>query len=91
MEAPTCDVRAMVLAVPIIPLPSAAAFPASGAWLCWSLENCTGSERDRPRRHVLICRFAAGPDEPQPGRKRRRNGTANEAGIRILKQRHGSR
>ena len=29
------------------------------ALLCWSLENCTGSERDRPCRHVLICRFGA--------------------------------
>jgi hypothetical protein len=37
-----------------------------GALLCWSLENCTGSERDRPCRHVLICQFAAGPGEPQP-------------------------
>jgi hypothetical protein len=37
-EAPTCDVRAMVSAVPIIPvacqpIASAAAFPASGALL----------------------------------------------------------
>jgi hypothetical protein len=55
----------MVLAVPIIPL-ACAAFPASCALLCWSLENCTGSERDRPRRHVLICRFGASPGEPQP-------------------------
>jgi hypothetical protein len=51
---------------PVIPLPSAAAFPASGALFCWSLENCTGSERDRPRRHVPICPFGASPGEPQP-------------------------
>ena len=43
-----------------------AAFPASGVLRCWSLENCTGPERDRPRRHVLICRFGASPSEPQP-------------------------
>ena len=35
-------------------------------WLCWSLENCTGSERVRPGHHVLICRFGPGPGEPQP-------------------------
>ena len=52
MDAPTCDVRAVVLAVPIIPLPvsplpSATASPASG---------------------VLICRFGANPGEPQPSK-----------------------
>ena len=38
----------------ISPLPSAVAFPASGAWLCWSLENCTGSERGRPRTSPVV-------------------------------------
>ena len=38
----------------VSPLPSAVAFPASGAWLCWSLENCTGSERDRPRTSPVV-------------------------------------
>ena len=52
MDAPTCDVRAVVLAVPIIPLPvsplpSATASPASG---------------------VLIWRFGANPGEPQPSK-----------------------
>jgi hypothetical protein len=40
--------------------------PASGTLLCWSVENCTGSERDRPGRHVLMCRFGASLGEPQP-------------------------
>jgi len=35
---------------PVSPFPSAAAISASGALLCWSLEDCTGPERDRPRR-----------------------------------------
>jgi hypothetical protein len=33
-------------------------------------EHFTGSKRG-PRRHGLICRFAAGPDEPQPSWPRR--------------------
>ena len=43
---------------PVSPLLSAATFPASGALLCWSQKNCTGSERDPPRRHVVICRYS---------------------------------
>ena len=44
MEAPTCDVRAMVVVVPIIPLTcQLIAFcrrvSRDGALLCWSLEN----------------------------------------------------
>ena len=27
--------------------------------LCFAGPSCTGSERDRPRHHVLICQFAA--------------------------------
>ena len=53
-------------------MPSAAA-PASGTLLCWSLENCTGSERDRPCRHVLICRFAAARMNPSHQSQRRTN------------------
>ena len=44
---------------------------ASGALLCWSLENCTRSERDRLRRHVLICRFGASPRTPAINNQRR--------------------
>jgi hypothetical protein len=61
------------LAQPVSPLPSAAAFPAPGALLCWSLENCTGSERDRPRRRALICRFDATPVNPSNQWQRRTN------------------
>jgi hypothetical protein len=39
-------------------------FSASGALLYWSLEDCIGSERDRHRRLVLICRFGASPVNP---------------------------
>jgi hypothetical protein len=39
---------------PISPLPSAAAFSASGALVCWSLQNCMGSERDRPSSRVEV-------------------------------------
>ena len=71
MEAPTCDVRAMVLAVPIIPLacqPIAFCRGVSrvGRFGFAGPLRTAGSERNGPRRHVLICQFGASPGEPQP-------------------------
>ena len=73
MEAPTCDVRAMVLAVPIIPLACqliafcrgvsrVGALGFAGPLRTAPAPNATGPARC----HGLICRFAAGPGEPQP-------------------------